>query len=81
MSVPEIERLRRRARCRMSADDAVFLSDAERAVLTALGRQRREIVEALREHGDSAAAPKSWGAYYAADFIESRFGGKEGEQG
>ena len=76
MSVPEIDQLLGRASYSAARFcDVVSLADAEHAVLTALDRQRREIVEALRE---GACSVNGWSGWLsAADFIESRFGGEE----
>ena len=77
MSVPEIERLRAEwTTADMHEPNArvVDHSDAEHAILTALARQRREIVDALR---GACRSPLSAGLLDAADFIESRFGGRE----
>jgi len=78
-AVPEIEWLRRAVHRQAPDGGDVSLPDAEAAVLTALARQRREIVEALRERAAELrlSALAQVGANDAADFIESRFGGEE----
>ena len=77
MSFPEIERLRERPITLHEPDAGtarlVGLDEAEQAILDALARQRREIVEALRERADVPEDERSW-YLDAADFIESRFG-------
>ena len=76
---PEIETLRSLAWQHDGGERRVWLDDAERAVLDAVERRTREIVEALR--GLLAVDdPSAWGAMNgdeaverAADFIERSF--------
>ena len=81
MSVPEIERLHSQSFSLAHHGEprrVVFADRADELLRAALARQRREILAVLAEWDD--ALPASLDYSTAVDFIESRFGGEEGER-
>ena len=75
MSVPEIEREMQEFCRKVYGEPVLSRDDAVDVCLTALDRQRREILAVLAQWDD--ALPASLDYSTAIDFIESRFGREE----